>query len=203
MPVIECDVDAAREALADAGATIDAGNTDHERWRATRGDATAVAYDDKVVVQGSTPRDIEAVLRGNTDDGSAGGRAHCYFDGACRGNPGQASIGWVIVTDDGIVAEGGETIGRATNNQAEYEALLGVLEAAGDYGFDELQIRGDSELIVKQVTGEYSVNDPELREYRVRVRELLAAFDDWDISHVPREVNDRADDLANEALDNA
>jgi ribonuclease HI len=203
MPVIECDVDRARETLADAGATIEAGNTPHERWRAQRGDATAVAYDGKVVVQGETPRDIETVLRAGTDGGSGGGRAHCYFDGACRGNPGPAAVGWVIVTDDGIVDEDGATIGRATNNQAEYEALIAVLEAARDHGFDAVQIRGDSELIVKQVTGEYGVNDPELREYRIRVRELLDGFDDWEISHVPREVNDRADDLANEALDDA
>ncbi|WP_323674832.1 ribonuclease HI [Halorubellus sp. PRR65] len=198
MPVIECDVDAAREALADAGATIEDGNTEHERYRAHRGDATAVAYDDKLVVQGANPQDIEAVVR---DDG--GGRAHLYFDGACRGNPGPASVGWVIVTDDGIVAEGSDIIGRATNNQAEYEALVAVLDAARDYGYDEVQIRGDSELIVKQVTGEYGVNDPDLREYRVTVHELLGAFDDWSISHVPREINDRADELANDALDNA
>jgi ribonuclease HI len=197
MPVIECDVDAAREALADAGATIEAGNTEHERYRAHRGDATAVAYDDKLVVQGANPRDIEAIVR------NQGGRAHLYFDGACRGNPGPASVGWVIVTDDGIVAEDGHTIGRRTNNQAEYEALIAVLEAARDYGYDEVQIRGDSELIVKQVTGEYGVNDPDLQEYRVRVHELLGAFDDWTIKHVPREINERADEIANEALDDA
>ena len=195
MPVIECDVDAARDRLEAAGVTVESGNTDHERWRASRGDATAVAYDDKVVVQGQTPRDIESVLR----DG--GGRAHVYFDGACRGNPGPASIGWVVVTGDGIVAEGGERIGRATNNQAEYEALIAALEAARDYGYDEVHCRGDSELIVKQVRGEYDTNDPDLREKRVTVHELLSNFDEWTLEHVPREVNDRADELANEALD--
>ncbi|NHN42256.1 ribonuclease HI family protein [Halorubellus sp. JP-L1] len=197
MPVIECDVETAREALADAGATVEPGNTEHERYRATLDDATAVAYDDKLVVQGANPASIEAVVRDES------GRAHLYFDGACRGNPGPSAVGWVIVTDDGIVAEGGETVGRATNNQAEYEALVAVLEAARDYGYDEVQVRGDSELIVKQVTGEYGVNDPDLREYRVRVHELLRAFDDWTISHVPREINERADELANEALDDA
>jgi len=197
MPVIECDVERAREALADAGATIEPGNTDHEQYRASLDDATAVAYDDKLVVQGADPARIEAVVRDES------GRAHCYFDGACRGNPGASAVGWVIVTDDGIAAEGSETIGRATNNQAEYEALVAVLEAARDYGYDEVQIRGDSELIVKQVTGEYGVNDPDLREFRVRVHELLRAFDDWTISHVPREINERADELANEALDDA
>ncbi|QLG48060.1 ribonuclease HI [Natrinema halophilum] len=197
MPVIECDVEAARERLEEAGIVVESGNTDHERWRASRDEATAVAYEDKVVIQGSTPQDIESLLRED------GGRAHLYFDGACRGNPGPAAIGWVIVTGDGIVAEGGERIGRATNNQAEYEALIAVLETARDYGYDEVQVRGDSELIVKQVRGEYDTNDPDLREKRVTVRELLAAFDEWTIEHVPREINDRADDLANEALEQA
>ena len=197
MPVIECDVEAARATLEAAGAKIAEGNTDHERWRAEYGDASAVAYDEKVVVQGARPADIEALLR----EGS--GRAHCYFDGASRGNPGPAAIGWVVVTSDGIVAEGGERIGNATNNQAEYDALLRVLEVAVDFGYDEVEIRGDSELIVKQVRGEYNANDPTLREKRVSVRELLANFDSWTISHVPREINERADELANEALDEA
>ncbi|MDF9746143.1 ribonuclease HI [Natrinema salsiterrestre] len=197
MPVIECDVEAARERLEEAGVAVDSGNTDHERWRASRGGASAVAYDDKVVIQGSDPRDIEALLR------EGGGRAHVYFDGGSRGNPGPAAIGWVVVTGDGIVAEGGETIGTATNNQAEYEALITALEAARDYDYDEVHARGDSELIVKQVRGEYDTNNPELREKRVTVRELLRAFDEWTLEHVPREANERADELVNEALDQA
>ncbi|MFB6087296.1 MAG: ribonuclease HI [Haloarculaceae archaeon] len=197
MPVIECDVETARERLAEAGVEIQSGNTEHERWRAERGGATAVAYDDKVVIQGEDPARIEAVIR------EGGGRAHVYFDGASRGNPGPAAIGWVVVTGDGIVTEGGKTIGRATNNQAEYEALVQALRVARDYGFDEVEIRGDSELIVKQVRGEWQTNDPELREYRVTVRELLTAFDEWSIEHVPREINERADELANDALDDA
>jgi ribonuclease HI len=196
MPVIECDEAAAREALEAAGADVEAGHTEHERWRASYGDAVAVAYDGKVVVQGRNPAAIEALLRSD-----AGGRGHLYFDGASRGNPGPAAIGWVLVSGDGIVAEAGERIGRATNNQAEYRALIRGLEAARDYGFDHLAIRGDSELIVKQVTGEWDANDPTLREHRVTARELLAGFDKWTLSHVPRAVNDRADELANEALD--
>ncbi|MFT4932734.1 MAG: ribonuclease HI, partial [Natronomonas sp.] len=171
------------------------GNTEHERWRATRGGATAIAYEDKVVIQGDRPRDIEALLREN------GGRAHVYFDGACRGNPGPAAVGWVIVNSDGIVAEGGERIGEATNNRAEYEALIRALEAARDYGFDEIEVRGDSELVVKQVRGAWNADDPGLRERRVTVHELLGSFDEWTLEHVPREVNERADRLANEALD--
>ena len=197
MPTVECDVDEARERLTEAGVAVREGNTDHERWRAERGDATAVAYDGKVVIQGADPTDIEALLR------EGGGRAHVYFDGAARGNPGPAAVGYVVVTSDGIVAEGGERIGRATNNQAEYEALTRALEVARDYGFDEVDVRGDSELIVKQVRGEYDTNDPELREHRVTVREILMGFDDWSLEHVPREINDRADELANDALDDA
>jgi len=195
MPVVECDVERAREALESAGVTVETGNTDHERWRASLEGATAVAYDGKVVIQGSKPRAIESILRED------GGRVHLYFDGASRGNPGPAAIGWVLVSGDGVVAEAGERTGRATNNRAEYEALIAGLEAAADYGFDEIEVRGDSELIVRQVRGEYDANDPDLRERRVRVRELLSRFESWSIEHVPREINSRADDLASDALD--
>ncbi|WP_336345449.1 ribonuclease HI [Halalkalicoccus ordinarius] len=196
MPSLDCDPETARERLREAGAELSPGNTDHERWRASLGEASAVAYDGTVVVQGKRPADIKAVLR------EGGGRAHLYFDGGSRGNPGPAAIGWVIVSGDGIVAEGGERIGQATNNLAEYEALIRGLEAARDYGFDVLEIRGDSELIVKQVRGAWNTNDPDLRERRVRVRELLEAFDEWSLSHVPREINERADELVNEAFEN-
>jgi ribonuclease HI len=197
MPSLECDPEAARDRLEAAGVDIDAGNTEYEQWRAARGDATAVAYDDKVVVQGATPTDLLPLLRAEQ-----GGRAHVYFDGASRGNPGPAAIGWVLVTDEGIVDEGGDRIGETTNNRAEYAALIRALDAATGHGFDEVDVRGDSELIVRQVRGEYDTNNPELRERRVKVRELLDGFDRWTIEHVPREVNSRADSLANEAFDN-
>lgn len=198
MPVIECDVGKARQQLASAGAEFEDGNAEHELWHADLGDAHAVAYEGKVVVQGSRPTDITSVLAAERS-----GRVHAYFDGASRGNPGPSAIGWVLVDGDGIVAEGGDRIGRATNNQAEYEALVRVLEVADRYGYDEIEIRGDSQLIVKQVKGAWNTNDPDLQELRVRVHELLDRFADWSIVHVPRDVNDRADDLANEALDNA
>lgn len=195
MPVLERDPDAVRAQLEAAGVPIEAGNTDHERWRAEYEGATAVAYADKVVVQGATPGRLVALL------GDDGGRVHVYFDGACRGNPGPGAIAWVLVSGDGIVAEGSRTVGRTTNNRAEYDALIHALELAADHGFDEVEVRGDAELIVQQVRGEWNVNDPDLRERRVRARELLDGFDDWSIVHVPREVNSRADELANEALD--
>jgi ribonuclease HI len=195
MPVIECDVETARERLESAGVTVETGNTDHERWRAVKEGATAVAYDGKVVIQGAEPARLEGLLR------EIGGRAHCYFDGASRGNPGPAAIGWVIVDSDGIVTEGGERVGETTNNRAEYDALVRVLELAADYGFATVELRGDSQLVVEQVRGAWDTNNPALRERRVRVRELLERFDDWSIEHVPREVNERADTRANEAFD--
>ena len=195
MPTIDCDPEVARRRLADADVEIEPGNTDHERWRAERGDAVAVAYDDSVVVQGARPTDLTALLS------ESGGRAHVYFDGAALNNPGPAAIGWVVVTDEGIVAEGGERIGETTNNRAEYAALERALEVADAHGFAEVAVRGDSELIVRQVTGEYDVNEPALRERRVRVRELLAGFEDWTLEHVPREANERADELATAALE--
>ena len=195
MPTIDCDPATARSRLEDAGVRIDPGNTDHERWRAEREGAVAVAYDDKIVVQGSDPTRLTNLLH------EGGGRAHVYFDGASRGNPGPGAVGWCLVTADGVVAEGGERIGRVTNNRAEYAALIRALEAADEYGFDAVDVRGDAELIVRQVRGEWDTNDPDLREKRVSAREVLERFDRWSIGHVPREINERADDLANEALD--
>ncbi len=195
MPVIRCDPDRARSRLEAAGAAVESGNTPHERWRAKHAGATAVAYDDKVVVQGEETGRVEGLLRG------ASGRVHLYVDGAARGNPGPAAIGWVLVTDDGVLAEGGRRIGETTNNRAEYEALAEGLAVAAEYGFETVRARSDSELVVRQVTGEWDVKNPALRERRVRVREQLAAFEEWSLSHVPREANERADRLANEALD--
>lgn len=196
MPTIECDETVARERLEAAAVDVEPGNTEYERWRATHAGATAVAYDGKVVVQGGATARLEAMLR------DSGGRVEGYFDGASHGNPGPAAVGWVLVTDDGIAAEGSETVGRMASNRVEFEALITVLEVAQGYGYDDVVLRGDSELVVKQVRGEWHADDPELRERRVTAHELLRSFDDWSIEHVPREVNDRADELATEALEN-
>jgi len=214
MPVVECDPDLARERLEAAGVVVGPGNTEHEEWRASHAGATAVAYEGKVVVQGADTARLAGLVRrgrgarsapdgtgGERSEPRVGGRAHVYFDGACRGNPGPGAIGWVVVTGDGIVSDGGKRIGKTTNNRAEYEALLQALEVARDYGFDEVEVRGDSELVVRQVRGAWDTDDPDLRERRIRARELLSSFDEWTIEHVPRELNERADELANEALD--
>jgi len=125
-----------------------------------------------------------------------------HVDGGARGNPGPGAIAAVLADPDGTVLdERSEKIGRATNNVAEYRALLLGIEAAGALGATELELVGDSELIVKQVRGEYRVKDAGLRELHARVRAALAEFDRWSIRNVPRAENEHADRLVNEALD--
>jgi ribonuclease HI len=123
-------------------------------------------------------------------------------DGGARGNPGPAAIGVVVRDGEGeIVEERAERIGRATNNVAEYRALLAGIEAAAAHGASELELIGDSELIVRQVEGRYKVKDATMRELHTEVKRLLAEFDSWSIRHVRRAENADADRLVNEALD--
>jgi len=125
-----------------------------------------------------------------------------HVDGGARGNPGPAAIAAVLTDADGIVVdEQAETIGHATNNVAEYRALLLGIERARALGGRELELVGDSELIVKQVRGEYRVKDASLRELHSQVKAALADLDRWSIRNVPREENAHADRLVNEALD--
>ena len=123
-------------------------------------------------------------------------------DGGARGNPGPAAIAAVVRDPEGeVLEEHGEKIGRATNNVAEYRALLLGIERAAALGASELDLVGDSELVVRQVKGEYKVKDATLRELHTEVRRALADFDAWSIRHVRRERNAEADRLVNEALD--
>jgi len=125
-----------------------------------------------------------------------------HVDGGARGNPGPAAIAAVLTDADGtVVDEQAETIGHATNNVAEYRALLLGIERARALGGRELELVGDSELIVKQVRGEYRVKDASLRELHSQVKAALADLDRWSIRNVPREENAHADRLVNEALD--
>jgi ribonuclease HI len=127
-----------------------------------------------------------------------------YADGAARGNPGPAAIGFVLYDEDGApVAEVGGVIGETTNNVAEYQALVAGLELARDRGIEALEIRLDSLLLVKQVAGEYRVKASHLKPLHRRVMQLLGGMEEWSIGHVPREANTVADALANEALDGA
>ncbi len=123
-------------------------------------------------------------------------------DGGARGNPGPAAIAAVVTTPAGeVVEEGSQTIGTATNNVAEYRALLFGIERARELAADEVELIGDSELIVRQVRGEYRVKDAALRDLHAQVRRALDGFDRWSIRHVRREENARADVIVNEALD--
>jgi ribonuclease HI len=123
-------------------------------------------------------------------------------DGGARGNPGPAAIGVVVRdSDGGILATVSETIGEATNNVAEYRALIAGIEQARLLGADRLELFGDSELVVKQVRGEYKVKNAGIRPLHAEVVEALKGFGDWSIDHVRREQNADADALVNDALD--
>jgi ribonuclease HI len=123
-------------------------------------------------------------------------------DGGARGNPGPAAIGAVVQDADGaVLEERGERIGTATNNVAEYRALLLGIERARQLGANEVELVGDSELIVRQVKGEYKVKDATLRELHGEVRRALRPFGSWSIRHVRREQNAEADRLVNQVLD--
>ena len=125
-------------------------------------------------------------------------------DGGARGNPGPAAIGVVVRNGDGaVVEEVGETIGRQTNNVAEYQALLRGIELALAHGADEVELIGDSELVVRQIEGRYKINKAPLRKLNGEAKELLARFDRWSIRHVKRAQNADADRLVNQALDGA
>jgi ribonuclease HI len=125
-------------------------------------------------------------------------------DGGARGNPGPAAIGAVVQDAGGeILEERGERIGTATNNVAEYRALLLGIARAAELGATELELIGDSELVVRQVKGEYKVKDATLRELHGEVRRALRPFESWSIRHVRRERNTEADRLVNQVLDGA
>jgi len=125
-----------------------------------------------------------------------------YADGAARGNPGPAAIGAVLYDSTGrAIVEISEAIGEATNNVAEYRALIAGLEAALAHHPDELLVRLDSQLLVRQLTGEYRVKAANLEPLYEQARRLLASFPTVSIEHVPRSQNREADRLANQALD--
>jgi ribonuclease HI len=128
--------------------------------------------------------------------------ATLFADGGSRGNPGPAASGAVIVDPAGaVVAEAERFLGVATNNVAEWTALLIGLEAAAERGIRRLAVRMDSELVVKQVSGEYRVKHEALRPLHRKAMTLLRTFEHVDIKHVPRKFNKLADSLVNSVLD--
>ncbi len=125
-----------------------------------------------------------------------------HFDGGSRGNPGPAGIGVVVLAADGTpLVTLGRFIGRATNNVAEYRALITAMQEAEKLGAKKIIIRGDSELIIKQMRGEYRVKNPDMKLLYDEAQLILAEFDDARIEHNFREKNELADMLANLAMD--
>ena len=125
-----------------------------------------------------------------------------YIDGGSRGNPGPAGYGVHIVEDDGsVVEELHESVGTATNNVAEYRALIAGLEAVAHLHAEVIHVRADSLLIIKQLRGEWKVKHANMRPLHEEARSLLAAYSVVDLQHVPRAENTEADTLVNAALD--
>jgi ribonuclease HI len=129
-------------------------------------------------------------------------KARLSTDGGARGNPGPAAYGYVLETEDGTVLDArGEAIGEATNNVAEYRALVAGLESAAERGVSELEVVSDSELLVRQMRGEYRVKNAALRELWEAANDLERRFDRVRYTAVRQEHNELADRLVNEALD--
>jgi len=127
-----------------------------------------------------------------------------HVDGGARGNPGPAAIGVVVSGPDGeVLDEIAERIGVATNNVAEYRALLRGLERAAALGAREVSLVNDSELVAKQLTGAYKVKHPAMKPLYLEAMSALRGFDRWSIRSVPRARNAHADALVNQALDAA
>ena len=129
-------------------------------------------------------------------------KARLSTDGGSRGNPGPAAYGYVLEAEDGtVLAAHGETIGVATNNVAEYRALIAGLEKAVELAVPEVDVVSDSELLVKQMRGEYKVKNEALRDLCLQATQLARQFDKVTFTAVRREHNELADQLVNEALD--
>jgi probable phosphoglycerate mutase len=131
-------------------------------------------------------------------------KARLYTDGGARGNPGPAAYGYVLEAEDGtVLAAEGEAIGVATNNVAEYRGLVAGLTRAIELAVPEVEVRSDSELMVKQMNGIYRVKNEALRELSLEAARLARQLGRVQYVHVMREQNELADRLVNEALDAA
>lgn len=126
-----------------------------------------------------------------------------FIDGAARGNPGPAGIGVLIKNGSQIILEVSDFIGKATNNVAEYEALLRALAEANKLNLNQIEVISDSELLVKQINGEYRVKNEGLKPLFEQAKELIQLFSSFKIKHVRREKNKAADKLANKGIDQA
>jgi probable phosphoglycerate mutase len=137
------------------------------------------------------------------DAPSAGRAATANVDGGSRGNPGPAGYGVRIETDEGAIVELKQSLGICTNNVAEYNGLVAALRWAATHQVETLHVRSDSELLVKQMNGEYRVRNPGLQPLYEQARTLARQIGRVRFEHVRREFNQEADRLANEAMDEA
>ena len=125
-----------------------------------------------------------------------------YCDGGSRGNPGPSASGYVLFDQQGKrLAEGGDYLEVTTNNQAEYQSLISGMEKAVELGIDKLKVYMDSQLAVRQVLGEYKVKNIAISLLHNKVKDLLDKFKEFDIEHIPREMNKEADAIVNQILD--
>lgn len=124
-----------------------------------------------------------------------------HFDGGSRGNPGPGGCGWVIKKGDAEIYAGSAPLGECTNNYAEYKALEHGLKTALDKGYNRVAVYGDSILVINQVTGVWKCNAPKLLPILKTVNQLKSKFEKIEFAHVMRNKNQRADALANEAMD--
>lgn len=128
-------------------------------------------------------------------------RVIIHADGSSRGNPGPAAIGATVKDEQGrLVARISQRIGRMTNNQAEYRAIIAALEAAIRLGVKQVAMNLDSELVVKQIKGEYRVKNLALKSLYQQVKQLTSRLEGYTINHIPRQQNTEADNLANMAF---
>ena len=147
---------------------------------------------------------MESPLAGQSQPAKTRAGIRIHIDGAARGNPGPAGVGVIITGPDGGVAERlHRGIGEATNNVAEYCALLLALERAQALGYPNIEVYSDSELLVRQIQGRYQVKHPALKELYAEARDRIGRFRRFAIQHVPREQNAEADALANRGIDEA
>lgn len=175
---------AARESAEELDAAMNESKVDRDRKRKER------------VVVAAAEREAERAAEARPV------RTRLFTDGAARGNPGPAGAGAVIISPDGhVVAKVGKYLGETTNNVAEYTGLILGLKRAKAMGLRELDVLADSELLVKQLSGEYQVKADHLRPLHDEAKALLAGFDKIDLRHIPREENEAADEMSNRAID--
>ena len=132
---------------------------------------------------------------------ASGKNTEVYIDGASRGNPGESGIGVLVIRGDGTRREIRKYLGKGTNNEAEYKALIEALGCLSDEKSPEARIHTDSQLVANQMNGLWKVKDPKLRVLHSEAKKLAAALPRLKIDHIPRERNAEADRLANEAID--